>query len=275
MGEKKKKRSPKKLTPSKARRPKKKKTKSELAAPKTVPLQVMTLRKQAGYDYVTDPDGRSVRWHYEREDREYSSSLKWSTFEKWSKVDGWVAKRREFWEQIEERTLQHLQDEILRVRLEELAEMSEKSRPYMMEYMQPLRDEEDNVLRHPMRLRSGEPHPHAGLPVFPLEMPSIDKFIRAFLQLDERIMLKRGEAVTRTESIGDGRSKTSVTALDPVGSLMNLSPEEARSMAKSLLKQRFDKQMSEADELDSEVVHIEAERKRGSDDEEDDDDEAL
>jgi len=226
----------------KARAPKKvRKPKKATKAPRTPQLSFSAsaeMRRYAGLDYITDPEGRSVDWHWGRDDRDYKKSVALVTFKRWGVGDKWVNRREEFWAEIEARTLDGLQDAILRQRLVELTAMT-KARSYMSEYMMPLTDEAGEVRRYPMRDENGEPHPYAGLPQYALDLPKFDKMLKAILDLDERVMLKRGEAITRTENIGGTRSKVTTTTIDPVGSLMNITPEEARHMAKQLLRQRM------------------------------------
>jgi len=152
-------------------------------------------------------------------------------------MDKWTDRREQYWTEIEQRTLEGLGDKILQARLEELAAMTQ-ARSYMSEYMMPMRDEKGKVRRHPRLDENGKPHRFAGLPVFPLDMPRLDRFLKALLDLDERVMLKRGEAITRSETIGS-KTKVTTTALDPVGSLMSLTREESRRLAQHLLRQRM------------------------------------
>ena len=189
------------------------------------------LRRHAGVDYITDPDGRSIVHHFTRDDREYRDQVSERQFRQWSTEDKWADRREQYWNEIETRMLDSLQDQILRVRFKELGEMQE-DRSHLVEYMRPLRDKNGTVIRHEVG------HEHEGLPKFPLKMPSMDRFIKSILDLDERIMLKRGEAITRTETIGS-KTKVTATALDPVGSLMNLTREEARKLAQNLLRDRM------------------------------------
>lgn len=191
----------------------------------------------AGVEYITDPDGRSIRWHYERGDRPYKTEVGDAMFKRWAVVDQWADRREQYWTEVETRVLDKLQDQIFRDRLRELNSMQE-DRSYLEEWLRPLRDAKGNVQRYPMVNDDGTPHQFAGLPKFPLKMPSIDRFLKALLDLDERIMLKRGEAITRTQTIGE-KTKVMATALDPVGSLMNLSREEARKLAQNLLRERM------------------------------------
>lgn len=196
------------------------------------------LRRHAGVDYITDPDGRSIRYHWARDDRTYKDDISEARFREWSMEDRWSERREQYWNEIEARTLDGLQDKILRMRMEELAGLTE-ARNHLSEYLMPLYNKDGTVKRHPdVDPDTGKPHQFAGLPVFPLEMPRFDRFIKSLLDLDERVMLKRGEAITRTETIG-AKTKVKTTALDPVGSLMNITPEEARALAKDLLRKRM------------------------------------
>ena len=215
-----------------------------------VKVTVASIKSQAEYRYLFDPDGRGVAWHHETYWKQYVNI---HTFNRWAHIDRWAEKREELWSDIEQRTLAHLTDEILAARLSELKEMTE-NRSAMMEYMTPLRDDDGAIKRHPPGSK------YEGLPVFPLELPRMDYFMRAVLEWDRQVMLKRGEAVTRTETLGDGKSRVSVTAIDPVGSLMSVTPEEARNLAKSLMRARFGKQMKEAELLDAEVVEVDGVR---------------
>lgn len=217
---------------------------------KIVTVTVASIKAQAEYRYLFDTDNRGATWHHETYWKDLVSV---HTFIKWSKEGRWAEKREELWQEIESRTLAHLTDEILAARIAELKEMTE-NRNAMMEYMTPLRDEYGEIKRHAPGTK------YEGLPMFPLELPRMDYFMRAVLEWDRQVMLKRGEAVTRTETLGDGRSRVSVTAMDPVGSLMSVTPEEARNLAKSLMRARYEKQMKEAEALDAEVVEVDSAR---------------
>lgn len=279
MSETKKKRSPRKVarSPTRAKRPTKKAAKkaakkttkkamkksSSSSIIKTYKATIKNMRLQAAQDYITDPDGRSVRFHYERDDRDYRGAISIAGFERWSKEDRWTDRRQQFWEEIEVRMLTHIRDEILQARFERLGKMKEAV-AYMEEYMVPLRNADGSVRRYP------DSHPdYPGLPMYPLKMPSMEKFVRMIMELQDQIRLDSGEAVTRSETISSGKTKVSVTALDPVTSMMTIKPEEARRLAQGLLRDRFAKQMEDAAALDGEVVAADAERDRdGSQEEE-------
>jgi len=240
------KRKPTKRKPTKRKLVKRKPRKVTRPVATSVTLSVVSsvrvthaeMRRHAAVDYITDPDGRSVDFHWGRDDREYCDHVKVDTFRQWARLDQWTDRREQFWEEIELRTLDGLQDRILRARLDELKHMTE-ARSYMAEYMLPVKHPETGqVMRHPAFTNKGEVHPCANLPIYALDLPRFDRFIKSLLDLDERVMLKRGEAITRTETVGRS-TKITTTALDPVGSLMNITPEEARRLAKNLLRQRM------------------------------------
>lgn len=233
------------------KKPTKKASTSIVPASKMITTSMATLKRQAETDYITDPDGNSVSWHYEREDREYSKHVSIETFRKWCSLGKWTERRVQFWDEMQDRMLAHIRDQLFQERMDRLTRNREKA-SYMAEYLEPLRDEDGEVQRYPM---DHEFYP--GLPKFPLGLPKMDKFLKAYLDLQSDIRLDSGEAVTRTETISGGRKKASVTALDPVSSLMNLSPDEARSMAKSLMRKRFQSMMEAGEALDAEVIDVE------------------
>lgn len=262
----------KKATPKKAAKKKravkraaKKAAKKASIVPtkKTIKAAVKNIRLQAAQDYIADPEGRSVRYHYERDDRDYQEAVTYDGFVRWSQADSWTDRRQQFWEEIEVRMLAHMRDEILQARFERLSKMKEAV-SYAEEYMMPLRDPKTGeVLRH--ELTHAE---YPGLPKYPLKLPSMEKFVRMIMEIQDKIRLDSGEAVTRSETLSSGKTKVSVTALDPVVDSMKLDPNEARSLARTLLRERFGDQMEDAEVLDGEVV--EADAKRDVEDEDDD-----
>ena len=190
---------------------------------KHIARRINVVRQQAGIEYITDPDGKSIRWHYDRPDRDYGEHVTWMTFDQWARTDKWVDRRVKFWQDIEARTLRLYRDELLKARLEEIREMTE-SRSFIFEHLQPLRNADGTVQRDDQ-----------GLPVFGPRIPSLDKLINAFIKLDTQVMLKRGEAISRTETIG-GEEKRTTTALDPVAAMVSLGQDDLRTMARALLK---------------------------------------
>ena len=82
--------------------------------------QVAILRRIAATDYISDSEGRSMRWHYERKDRFYERTVAWSTFESWGEKDNWTRRRIEFWEEVESRVRIHMGDENYRYRVKHM-----------------------------------------------------------------------------------------------------------------------------------------------------------
>jgi len=135
-------------------------------------------------------------------------------------------------------------EQLVEQRFRELDEISEDL-IYLREWVRPLRNEDGTVRRHPAWIEEvdrvsgtyvNRPNPWAGLPVYAIPFRSMEKIIDAFLKLDERLMLKRGDATTRTESV-DGGERPSV--LDPKTTIVNKpTKDEVQAMARALLLQR-------------------------------------
>lgn len=205
------------------------------------------LRLLAKIDYVTDPEDRPARWHYERGDRDYGS-VSFATFERWSTEDGWVEARSHYYHEIEQRIIAERLDHLLQQRFKEIDGLEEDLK-YLHEWVTPLRDQYGHVKRYPLTQQVGdprkgtmriEPHPFAGLPMYALPFKSMEKVVDAFLKMDERLMLKRGDATSRTESHATstegGAGRPSV--LDPKMMLTQVSKEERAAMAHALLLHR-------------------------------------
>ncbi len=199
--------------------------------PVTLGKQVEALRRMAATDFLVDPDGHSIRWHYERADRIYTKIVAWRTFEGWSLKDDWTTRRTDYWENIENRVRQHMADDILRRRLEDLEKL-ERTLVGLEKYLEPLVD------------RKGEPliDKKTGLPKFALELGSMDKFMNSYLKLHERVMLLRGEATSRTEQlrapdVGDDAPLNGALQ-GPSRLVPKISRQDARAAARAMLMQR-------------------------------------
>jgi len=219
--------------------------KAELVSTKSVMITttMAAIRRQAETDYITDPENETLAYHYNRDDRSYTKHVSLSTFQSWSKLGNWHDRRIQFWDEMQDRMLAHIRDRLFQDRMQRLVDNKELA-TYYREYLEPLRNAKGEVRRHP--------DDHAdfpGLPIFPLKLPSLEKFIKSFLELQADIRLDSGEAVTRTETVG-GKRKITVTALDPVSSLMDLSPEEARTMAQNLMRKRYKEMVAAGEELE-------------------------
>jgi hypothetical protein len=187
---------------------------------------LVVLRKQARTDYVVDPEGRSVRWHYEREDRDYARLAGFDAFESWSKKDHWAVGRERFWAEMEERVVAHVKDRLFTQRLDDIGRV-EKMLEATEKLLLPKTDKDGNVLLD-----------EEGMPEFHLELPPLDRMAKTWLSLHERLMLLRGEAVP--EKPPDAATKPSEHVRDPVSDTVNLSRDEVRYLARELVRIRQD-----------------------------------
>ncbi len=193
----------------------------------------MVLRRMAATDFLADPDGHSTRWHYERKDRAYAETIAWRTFEEWAINDKWVQRRVGYWEEIERRVQEHMADEFLRRRLADL-EKFESRLEALDELLNPLRDPVTGIM-----LRDEKTH----MPMFALELPSMDKFATMYLKLHERVLLLRGEATARTEQLLAKPETGDALALnehlkEPAAIAPKFSKSDLRAMATQLLRAR-------------------------------------
>lgn len=184
------------------------------------------LRNQAATDFVVDDQGRSIRYHYERKDRLYDETVSWSAFEKWAFEDNWIDRRTEFWTQLEDRVIANYADKIFRTRLKEMAQLESMVEVYE-QYLLPIRDKTTGELTLDDN----------GLPKFALKLPSLDKFADMYLEVHKRLMLLRGEAITRSEQIGRDKPVTAHID-DPASATPKLSRYETKALARALLHER-------------------------------------
>jgi hypothetical protein len=227
----------KKVLPASA--PKRQNTKPRKDLPAHIPQpkkdftkQSKILRNQAATDFIVDDQGRSIRWHYERTDRLYSKVIAYRTFEQWANIDKWSERRVEFWQQMEQRVIAHYADKVFRQRLVEMSKLEELIDVYEP-YLLPMRDPKtDEVIIDK----------ETNLPKFALKMPNLDKFAEMYLKIHERLMLLRGEAINRSDSVDKDRRVTAHTE-DPVSSSVSINRSEARILAAALLEDRRAKGM--------------------------------
>ena len=207
-------------------------TKKALAkkSPSTYLVRVSEIRRGAAVDYITDPEARSAEYWHGRKDRPYHRAVVYQTFRVWQQEDEWTSRRTQFWAEITERIIAERQKQVLIAGLQELEELTEV-RMYMGEYLNPLRTADGAAQRYP------KDHPLAGLPMMPLKMPDLDKFVKMFLALEKHLMLKRGEAVTRTDSVGDDK-KVPVSSLDPIAQKVSIGRQDVLALAQLLLERR-------------------------------------
>lgn len=219
-----------------------------LRARSSLLTRARVMRQQARTDYIVDPEGRAVRFHYEREDREYKKTVAWGTFLEWSVRDKWSNDRDEFWRQIEQRVIEHQKDDYLKERRREYEFLRDLQDTYS-ELLLPLRDKDGNIKRDDV----------TGVPEFAMKLPKMDQFIKSYLLLHERVMLMRGEATSRsaTESEFDPDKKPSVHVADPLEQQIELSPYESRALSRAFLHMR-QPELAALEDEDTNVVPIKA-----------------
>lgn len=186
------------------------------------------LRQIAAIEYITDPEAHTVEWWWSREDRPYKRTVAFNTFRDWCTSDNWSSRRDKFWSEIEQRVLEEKQHQLLMQRLKEVDELTEV-RGAMMEYMQPLRNPDGTIKRY-------EDGRLTGLPEFPLELPSMEKFVTSLINVDKLLMLKRGETINRSETITNEQERASV-ALGG-GAKASFSRDEIQALSRYMLKMR-------------------------------------
>lgn len=196
------------------------------------------VRRQAAIDYITDPESRSVQFHYNRKDREYSSLTGFDSFSAWSKADSWGPRREQFWADMERRVFQAHQDHMLKLRMEELQVLMEL-RHEAMQFIKPVTDDDGNVVIDP----------DTRFPRYRVEPGKYHQMVEAYLKLDERISVRRGEATQRAETItreeGENAGSKALSAVDdPVGRKLNYSKEEIKAMARAVIREKQKRQLA-------------------------------
>jgi hypothetical protein len=213
-------------------------TSEEEITKRTYLLRHSEIVQQAGIDYITDPESKSVEWWWSNDTRPYKRHCTLETFRTWSKDNEWVARRERFWVEIEERVLQQKQHAIILQRFKEIDLLTEGS-DAMREYLLPLRDPHGKIKRHAEVHENGKPNLLSGLPMFPLELPTFEKFVKAYIDVDHLLMLKRGEATARNESMPTTSDRNKpLTALDPVSQRVAMTKEDIRALARYMLRRR-------------------------------------
>jgi hypothetical protein len=203
-------------------------------------LRLNDARQTAAVDYITDPERRPAAYHHSRIDREYSSACALDTFQSWATEDKWVDRRAKFWEEIEARVMKEYGDQLFKKKMLEVGELT-LAQDSILEYLLPRTNPDGSVARYPtIDPDTGKPHEYAGLPVLPLDLPSMDKVAKMLVEVAKVIMVKRGETTSRTEQVtveATGETRR-VTALDPVGGKVSFSREDIRAMSRLLLMRR-------------------------------------
>ena len=198
------------------------------------PISGARMREMAMIDFVTDPEQRGATYHYSRVDRPWRKHVSPTAFNDWVSHGNWIARRAQWWSQIEARILAKRAEQIAIQRVSEIEAM-ESARENMSRYLFPLTSRGGAIKLHPEFLENGDANPLAGLPMYGLRMPSLDRFVAAFIALDKHIMLKRGEAIERSAGVSDRLPDVNAHESGGVGSM---SPEDLRAMARVLVRRR-------------------------------------
>ena len=211
-------------------------------------VRVSEIRQQAGIEYITDPQSRSVDWWHAREDRIYSKVVKQGTFRRWADLDRWKPRRDKWWADVEHYTLEKIKHSVTVERFEAYQQLRDDMGP-LLEYTRPLRDRFGEVRRYPATMTERYKvkdkwherevdHPLAGLPMMPLEMGKMHEHVRMLLDMHKTLMLLRGEATARTENMPTAGSPRTAIQVDPLGSSASYDREELRQLAKDMLLSR-------------------------------------
>jgi hypothetical protein len=213
---------------AKAKKPKKPAPLVREALPKT-----HIVRQQALADYVSDPEGHEAAWHYGRKDREYRHYATLAMFESWGIEDNWELQREAYWAEAQRQLLEKTRDNTVQILADSMHDLNEL-RTHALEWCDPIRDEEGEVLRYPEEDDEGNPHRYAGKPMLAVRPKSFEAAVAAALALDEAVQNRRDE-ILRMTGQGDAASKP---VADPVIAAVNLSPADLRAIGKELVKRR-------------------------------------
>lgn len=175
-------------------------------------------------EYITSPDQPSL----ETLAKKYEKQVGYEAIRKRCAAEKWLDERERWWTEAETRLLGRIQDEYLSERLKEMREIA-KVRGFVFAHLMPLTDP-----------KTGEPilDAETGLPKFPHGFRSQESVAKTYLMLQERGMLLRGEAISRTESALRDRQAEE----DPLAALAanaNFTREEIRKLARDLLARRL------------------------------------
>lgn len=213
-------------------KPKQKKVKTnQIMATEPVTPAVMEMRAHVLWshirtEYITDPTAPTI----ETLARKYHKQIGFDMICKRAKMEKWTTQREEWWSKAELALLQRIRDEYLEERAEEMKKIRE-ARDFIYQHMLPLKDRKTGEV-----IRNDE----TGLPEFPYAFRSQESVIKAFLLLQERMMLLRGEAIVRSETQIRDRTEA-VEEVDPISQIAakaNFSRDEIRMMARKIIEKR-------------------------------------
>lgn len=190
------------------------------------------VRQRGAIDYITDPDHRGIEAVW-RECGYEALGVKLSTFEAWARTDAWAPRRQSWSRQIEERILTRVADQAIADRWSEYQRIRD-ALSYAAEYIEPLRDERGQVMRHPFTYDDGTPHPMAGKPMFGLAMGKMHEHTKMVVDLIKTSAMLRGDVTQRSEHIT--RDATRVEGEEPGTVGVTATREELHSIAKALIE---------------------------------------
>lgn len=199
--------------------------------------RIAQIRQVVAAEFLCDPDMRTVDYHHGREDRPWRKIVSLTVMKRWATEDRWFERRRDFWQQIQDRILSAQKHDIVTRRLAEIKRF-EETRDALGEYMQPLRDRAGNIRRFPELNDKGKPHELAGLAIFPVEMPKLDRLVKSIIELDRHVMLKRGEIPDDKQTETADGAKPQAKPILALSGQENFSAAERRAMADALIKER-------------------------------------
>jgi len=199
-------------------------------------------------DFVTDPQSRPFTYHYQRRDREYHKLVAYEAFSVWSREGNWHDRRVRYWEEVVARVQSEFVERVALQRIKEIDRMT-IAVDAISEYAMPLLDEDGKVVRH----KDGV---FQGLPKFALPMPDFDKVVTMLTKLQEKLLLLRGEATSRSETTTTGVDKDGKPiggSLDSMKGKVNFSVDEIRAMSKLMLVSRQPELLDDAIDIEAEL----------------------
>lgn len=225
-------------TAPRVRKPAKKKTTKRRPKKPTAlvrePLpKTHVIRQQALADYVTDPENHDPEWHYGRNDRDYRKYAALAAFQKWVIEDQWEVRREAYWAEAQRQLLEKTRDNTVQILADSMHDLNHL-RTHALEWCDPIRDEDGEVLRYPEEDDQGNPHRYAGKPMLAVRPKSFEAAVAAALALDEAVQNRRDE-ILRMAGQGEAASKPHV---DPVLEAVNISAADLRAISKELVKRR-------------------------------------
>jgi hypothetical protein len=187
---------------------------------------IVERRLQARIDYTTDPDAKSVEWHYNNPERGWAKIVTLLAFNQWARVDEWVATRKAFWIKVEEKYLNGHAEEIVQLKIKRMVHSTSVIN-YLAEYELPIFDKNTGAVKRDDK---------TGKPVYATGVPDLGKVIEAQTKNIQALLAMSGDTLAQA---GLGQRAPDGSGVATEGELLdNLDPSEARTIAKALLIMR-------------------------------------